>query len=601
MRPFIVTDIEAGKLPRWGLLLLCVLYVLPGLVGRDPWRTDDAAAFGIALTMNRGGLADWLMPNIAGQPMPAQGPLPFWIDAVMMRLTDGWLTEHAAVRLTTILLLGAMLALVWYASFALARRPGVQPSDPFGASASSTAFGRAIADSTLLVLMATFGLIARMHETTGNVAQVAWVAAFLFGCASALERPGRGGLIAGAAIAATMLTGGLPLAVVLTIALLALPVLVRSFRLIGGHMLPAALVPALVGMLGWPLVLAGGDDAMRHHLHAWLQVQLNLVSGPSSDSIAYVAQTVPWFYWPAWPVAAWAVWRWRSRWSEPAVALPLFAAIGVAIQALAAPVGAERLLLPATVPMALLAGVGLPTLRRGIMSLIDWFALMSFSLFGVAIWAWWIALMTGFPPRMAYRASQLAPGYEPSWVAIEIVLGGLATLAWIALVRWRIARRPRMIWRAMALSCGGLVLAWFLAMTLWLPVFNERNTYRDVALGLHQALAAAPDDCVRARGLGTAQRASFLYFARPRFAAAGDPPADRAMTTQHCGWLLIQDSRGQAEAMPYPGATLAWRGQRRGDPAESFRLYRFASPTPESGALPEGIAPDSSAAPRSIR
>ncbi|MFP5405177.1 MAG: glycosyltransferase, partial [Gammaproteobacteria bacterium] len=136
MRPFIVTDIEAGKLPRWGLLLLCVLYVLPGFIGRDPWRTDDAAGFGIALTMSRGNAADWLMPNIAGQPMPGQGPLPFWIDALVMRLTDGWLTEHAAVRLTTVLLLAGMLALVWYASFALARRPGVQPSDPFGASAS---------------------------------------------------------------------------------------------------------------------------------------------------------------------------------------------------------------------------------------------------------------------------------------------------------------------------------------------------------------------------------------------------------------------------------------------------------------------------------
>ena len=36
--------------------------------------------------------------------------------------------------------------------------------------------------------------------------------------------------------------------------------------------------------------------------------------------------------------------------------------------------------------------------------------------------------------------------------------------------------------KVVALSCGGLVLAWFLAMTLWLPVFNERNTYRDVAI-----------------------------------------------------------------------------------------------------------------------
>jgi 4-amino-4-deoxy-L-arabinose transferase-like glycosyltransferase len=601
MRSFIVTDIEAGKLPRWGLLMLCLLYVLPGLVARDPWRTDDAASFGIALTMSRGGPADWLMPNIAGLPMPDRGPLPFWIDALLARLTDGWLTEHAAVRLTTALLLAAMLALVWYASFALARRPGVQPSDPFGASASSTDFGRAIADSALLVLMATFGLIARMHETTGNVAQLAWVAAFLFGCASALERPGRGGLIAGAAIAATMLTGGLPMAMVLVAVLVTLCALVGSFRLVARLMLPAALIPALVGMLIWPLFLAAGDDAARQHLLGWLQAQLRVVSGPTADSLGYMAQTMPWFYWPAWPVAAWAAWRWRSRWSEPAVALPLFVTVGFTLQALGAPTGAERLLLPAAVPMALLAGVGMPTLRRGIVSLIDWFALTSFSLFGIAIWAWWIALMTGYPPRMAYRASRLAPGYEPTWVAIEIVLGGLATLAWVALVRWRIARRPRMIWRAMALSCGGLVLAWFLAMTLWLPVFNERNTYRDVALGLHGALAAAPGDCVRTRGLGVAERASFLYFARPRFAEAGHRAADDRAPAGHCGWLLIQDNRGSTHVLPGQDAALVWRGQRRGDPSESFRLYRIATPGPRPAGPPAGTAPGNNAIPRSIR
>ena len=271
--------------------------------------------------------------------------------------------------------------------------------------------------------------------------------------------------------------------------------------------------------------------------------------------------------------------------------MPLFAAIAFAIQAWVAPDGSEGLLLPATVPMAMLAGVGLPTLRRGIVSLIDWFAVMSFSLFGIAIWAWWIALVTGYPPRMAFRASRLAPGFDPPLVLVEVGLGVLATLAWLALVRWRISRRPRMIWRAMALSCGGLVLAWLLLMTLWLPVFNERNTYRDVALGLRQALSAAPGECVNARDLGPAQRASFLYFARPRFAAGFDGsdrlPAGNGRdagfsdrdnrTGEKCGWLLVQDDGPIARTVPsaQPGARLVWQGQRRADRNERFRLYRI--------------------------
>jgi hypothetical protein len=226
-------------------------------------------------------------------------------------------------------------------------------------------------------------------------------------------------------------------------------------------------------------------------------------------------------------------------------------------------------------PLAMLAAVGMPTLKRGIVSLIDWFAVTSFTLFGIVIWAYWIALMTGYPPRMAYRASQIAPGYTPEWVVVEIVLGGLATLAWLALVRWRISRQPRMIWRAMVLSCGGVVLAWFLLMTLWLPVFNERNTYRDVATRLATAFDGG-NACVATQDLGRAPRASFHYFARMNFAARGE----------QCDWLLVQDDGPLARTVPspVPGWTLLWQGQRRSDRDERFRLYRREDPRTQPGA-----------------
>jgi 4-amino-4-deoxy-L-arabinose transferase-like glycosyltransferase len=565
MKPFIVTELEAGKLPRWALLLLCALYVLPGFIGRDPWRTQDAAGFGIALSMIRGDAADWLMPNIGNLPVPSEGPLPFWIAASIGKLAAPLVGEHGGVRLAVVALLALALVLVWYTTYGLARRPGVQPSDPFGASASNVDFGRAIADSGLLVLMATFGLLVRMHETTADPAQVAWIAAFLFGCTLALERPAAGAAIAGAAIAATLLSRGVGTAVALLLVLVVLPLASRAYRLVGWRMLPLAVAVAVAGALPWPLLLAGGEAAERGHLLDWAAWNLGAIAGPTADSLGYFARTIPWFYWPAWPVALWAAWRWRGRWGEPAVALPMLTAIALALRALASPSGGESWLLPVTVPLAMLAAVGMPTLKRGIVSLIDWFAVTSFSLFGVVIWAYWIALMTGFPPRMAYRASQIAPGFTPEWIAVEIALGGLATLAWLALVRWRISRQPRMIWRAMALSCGGLVLAWFLLMTLWLPVFNERNTYREVATRLAAAFDGQ-DACVATQDLERAPRASFHYFARMNFATRGD----------RCDWLLIQDDGPLARTVPspQPGWSLVWQGQRRSDRDERFRLYR---------------------------
>ncbi len=579
MRPFIVTELQAGKLPRWGLLLVCALYAVPGFVGRDPWRTLDAAGFGIALTMMRGDSADWLLPNIAGQPIVNDGPLPFWIAAAFGSATHWLFGEHAAVRLAVLATLAAALVLVWYASYALARRQGVQPSDPFGASASRVDYGRAIADTGLLVLMATFGLLLRMHETTAEPAQLAWVALFLFGCAHALERPATGGALAGAAIAASLLTRGLGHAAALLVVLAALPIASHAFRLIGRRMLAFAVPVAVALALPWPIALWQSSRG-REHLSGWLAWNLDALSGPTLDSLGYFAQTAPWFYWPAWPVALWAAYRWRGRWSEPAVALPALATIAFALRALLAPQGAEGWLLPATAPLALLAAVGVPTLRRGIVNLIDWFAVTSFTLFGIVIWAYWVALMTGFPPRMAFRMRQMAPGFIPEGVFGEVVLGLAVTGAWLLLVRWRISRQPPMIWRPMVLSCGGVVLAWFLLMTLWLPVFNERNTYRDVSAQLRAAFpgdGVPAGDCVATENVERAARASFFYFARLPFAEAGT----------RCRWLLVQQNGPRTRTMapqPRPGWELRWQGRRRSDRDERFVLYERLGDAPADTA-----------------
>ena len=67
MKPVRLPAAATLALPRWGLLLLALLYILPGLIGRDPWKNDDAASFGIMWTMAHGALQDWLLPNIVGQ------------------------------------------------------------------------------------------------------------------------------------------------------------------------------------------------------------------------------------------------------------------------------------------------------------------------------------------------------------------------------------------------------------------------------------------------------------------------------------------------------------------------------------------------------
>jgi len=564
MRPFLVTELQAGKLPRWGLLLLCLLYTLPGFIGRDPWRHDDAAGFGIALTMARGGARDWLMPAIAGEAVYDTGPLPFWVGALFARALP-MVSEHTAVRAAAAAGIALMFVAFWYAAYALVKRAGLMPSDPFGASASRIDFGRALADSALLVLMATLGVIARVHETTAQAAQLTIGALFLFGAAIALERPLRGGLVAGAAIGATVMTRGILPASALAACVCLVPLLAPAYRLVAPRWLAAALGTGLVVSAAWPaaLVLSGAQG--QQHLALWLDWNLGQLVPLSADGVRYLARTLPWTFWPAWPIAIWALLRWRGRLAEPAVALPLCSLAATAVVVLMTTSSSEKHLLALALPLAMLAAIGLPTLARSVVSLIDWFAVMTYSLIGVVVWGYWIALVTGFPQRMANRAARTAPGFEPTGIVLDIALGVLATAAWVLLVRWRISRQPPMIWRAVVLSSGGLVLAWFLLMTLWLPAFNSRSTYREVS---RQATAAlAPDyDCVNTIDLGRAQRASLYYFGGIRFGAAD----------QRCGWLLRQDTGPVARtaASPEPGWELRWEGSRPRDNDERLRLFR---------------------------
>ena len=47
------------RLPRLALLLFCAAYVLPGFLGRGPWKNEDIAAFGVMREL-ASTVANWL-------------------------------------------------------------------------------------------------------------------------------------------------------------------------------------------------------------------------------------------------------------------------------------------------------------------------------------------------------------------------------------------------------------------------------------------------------------------------------------------------------------------------------------------------------------
>jgi len=66
-----------------GLALLCAAWVLLGLAGHDPWKTEDATTFGVAWEMAERG--DYVVPHLAGEPYLARPPfVPAVVGAVVL-------------------------------------------------------------------------------------------------------------------------------------------------------------------------------------------------------------------------------------------------------------------------------------------------------------------------------------------------------------------------------------------------------------------------------------------------------------------------------------------------------------------------------------
>ena len=137
--PAIVAQSAVRRLPRLALLLLCAAYVIPGLIGREPWRGADMATFGYMLNMAQGATS-WLDPQMLGMRPAADGLLPYWIGALAVQWGPAWISPVLLVRIPFALML--ILTLV--------ELPGI------GASRAGTArIGRIGTPSTFIACLGT--------------------------------------------------------------------------------------------------------------------------------------------------------------------------------------------------------------------------------------------------------------------------------------------------------------------------------------------------------------------------------------------------------------------------------------------------------------
>jgi 4-amino-4-deoxy-L-arabinose transferase-like glycosyltransferase len=570
MKPVRLPAAATLALSRWAIFGLGLLYILPGLIGRDPWK-DDAASFGIMWTMAHGTLNDWLLPNIAGLPAADEGPLAFWLGALGIKLFGWLLGDVMAARVSTIgiFVIGALS--VWYTAFHLGRRADAQPLRlAFGGQPEPNDYGRTLADTALLIYLGCLGLLLHSHETLAVTLQGSLLAYFLYRAVRYVEAPGpRNAALIGLALGALMLTRGWLSPCTLALALF---MCTRFLGMPAGRTLRDLAIAALVALmivLVWIAPAAVVRPYQLSPVNLWLAWNLSQIGLPSWTSLKTFFRVGVWFFWPAWPFAIWAIYAWRRQERLLHIVLPLSFVGALTLLILLDPAPESGDLLKLLPPLAIMAAFGLPAMKRGTINAIDWFSVMVLTMIAGLLWLWWIATLTGWPVQFAKNAARLLPGFQAEFGIVSFVVAAMATIGWFVLVHWRISRQPAVLWRAVVLSSGGLILFWVLLMTLLLPQLNYSKSYRIVA---QQIAANLPEGggCIATNVL-PAQRASFAYYGRLSFASAGNVT---------CDLLLLQDSVSLKDdreiAATFRGRqwNLLWEGRRPADRNERFRLYR---------------------------
>lgn len=530
--PAIVAQAAARRLPRGALLLFCLAYLLPGFIGRDAWKSADVTALGFIYELVQ-GTANWSRPELMGVAPDNPALLPYWLGAWMVQWGPGWLPADFLVRLPFALLLALAMTAAWYGTYYLARSPRAQPvAFAFGGEASPKDYARAMADGGLLALIACLGLAQLGHETTPALAQLGFSGLLFYALATLHYHPRIALLSAWVGVLGLSLSGAPTLATLFLTGGVVIHWLDHNtdaeFDAKDPH--PFLTIALLVGC-----ALLNAYLCVRLGLWRW-KVELPQANWTELNG---ALQLLTWFTWPAWPLAVWTVWRWRrqlfSRHISRHLALPVWFVL-VTLGSTLTTGSPDRTLLLGLPALAALAAFALPTLKRQVAALIDWFTLLFFSGCSFTIWVVWIAMQTGYPSQPAANVERLAPGFSPHFSALAFAVAFAATLVWAWLVHWRIGRHRAAIWKSLVLPAGGAALCWLLLMTLWMPLLNYTQSYN--ALVRHTLGRMDPAGCAETWGLDTGKIAAFQFY--------GGMQLRPMQVKAQCPWLIAEPDAGMS-------------------------------------------------------
>ena len=527
----------AKTIPVIIVLALFLLWIAPGLIGRDLWKADEPYSFGIVNHIVKTG--DWVVPTLTGQPFMEKPPLFYLTAAEFARLFSPWLQLHDASRLATAFYMFITVLFIGLTAREL--------------------LGREYAGIAMVILIGSTGLQETAHKLITDVAMIAGLSLGLYGLAVSRRRTVLGGILIGAGAGIGFMSKGLLAPGMLGIIALILPVAFTAWRRrTYGYSLLIAFAVALPWFMLWPLALYLRSPEL---FAEWFWTQnvgrfmSNSLIGQRNSPLYYLTQ-LPYFALPALPLALWALWHTRRSWRERVdIQLPLIAFLVMLLVLSLSSSIRDIYALPMLLPLTLLAASGVESFPDRAQRAIAWFCTGLFGLTMCVLGFGWIVLISGMPISLAQYLYRMQPDYVPVLNGFQLALACLYALLWLfTVIRFSHTAHFYIINWAV-----GIVLTWGLLMTLWLPWFEAGSSYRPLFTSLKEHIPARCHT-IMSWGLGESERALLEYYTGVL------PERFVRREISDCDFVLVQSGSSRVEPPLGPDWNVIWEQSRPREP-----------------------------------
>lgn len=276
-------------------VVLCLIWVFAGLFGHAPWKGYETQSISAIHAVLNGHV---LAPLAASEDTLTNPPLYYWTGAILGKLLTPFISLHDASRLINALWMGLTILMV-----------GMVNRELWGIG-----FGRQAA----LIFIGSVGLIFNVHTLMPGIATLTGITMGFYGLALSKRRPFRSAILLGFGLGLSFLSGGVIPLLSLVLSALLLPAFFEIWRTRRyALVLSLSLLVSLPFLMVWPILL-------WWYQHDIFMAWINSFHLFQTQNYIFYIKNLSWFAWPALPLAAWGLWKFKHKmWSQAKFQLPI--------------------------------------------------------------------------------------------------------------------------------------------------------------------------------------------------------------------------------------------------------------------------------------